>query len=194
MRIFIAALVLIFSLQTFIKAEDIRDFEIEGISIGDSLLDFYTEEEILNRKKTGFLYPNKEYFTARLPNKVSNLYERLQFQIKADDLNYKIYSIEGVNFPDNIKSCINDKKNIALDIKKIFPNAEEIKNDGKHTGDPTGESYAYETYYMLQGGNIIIACYDWSDELTANKGWLDNLKVIIDSKEFLYWLNNKAYN
>ena len=40
MRIFIAILVLIFSLQSWTKADDIRDFEIEGMSIGDSLLDY----------------------------------------------------------------------------------------------------------------------------------------------------------
>ena len=46
MRVFIAVLVLIFSLQSWTKADDISDFEIEGISIGDSALDFFSESEI----------------------------------------------------------------------------------------------------------------------------------------------------
>ena len=46
MRVFIAVLVLIFSLQSWTKADDIRDFEIEGMSIGDSLLEFASEKEI----------------------------------------------------------------------------------------------------------------------------------------------------
>jgi len=46
MRVFIAVIVLIFSLQSWTKADDIRDFQIEGISIGDSLLDYFSEEEI----------------------------------------------------------------------------------------------------------------------------------------------------
>ena len=46
MRVFIAVLVLIFSLQTPSQADDIRDFQIEGMSVGDSLLDHFTEEEI----------------------------------------------------------------------------------------------------------------------------------------------------
>ena len=95
MKMFLTLLIIIFSLQSWTKADDISELEIEGISIGDSLLDFYTEEQILNRKKDGFLYPNKEYFTARLINNHGNLYEYLQFQIKADDLKYIIYSIEG---------------------------------------------------------------------------------------------------
>ena len=44
-------LILLFSLFFLISspsifADDISDFEIEGISIGDSLLDYMTEEEI----------------------------------------------------------------------------------------------------------------------------------------------------
>ena len=38
--------VLLFSFQSLTKADDIRDFEIEGMSIGDSLLDYFSEEEI----------------------------------------------------------------------------------------------------------------------------------------------------
>ncbi len=51
MRLFIVVLVLMITLQSFTKADDIRDFEIEGISVGDSLLDYFSEEEILTQKK-----------------------------------------------------------------------------------------------------------------------------------------------
>ena len=44
-------LILLFSLfflsSPSVFAKDISDFQIEGISIGDSLLDYMTEEEIL---------------------------------------------------------------------------------------------------------------------------------------------------
>ena len=41
----ITTIVLIFSLQSWTKADDISDFQIEGISIGDSLLDIFTKNE-----------------------------------------------------------------------------------------------------------------------------------------------------
>ena len=41
MRILLSILVLIFNLQSFAKADDISEFEIEGISIGDSALDHF---------------------------------------------------------------------------------------------------------------------------------------------------------
>jgi hypothetical protein len=46
------------------QADDIRDFQIEGISVGDSLLDYIPEEKILSRKKffgQDKKYENKEY-------------------------------------------------------------------------------------------------------------------------------------
>ena len=46
--VFLSVLVLIFNLQSFTKADDIRDFEIEGMSIGDSLLDYFSEDKIEN--------------------------------------------------------------------------------------------------------------------------------------------------
>ena len=49
---------ILFSFQAPSWADDIRDFQIEGISIGDSLLDYFSEHEIkenTNNKKIGFL-------------------------------------------------------------------------------------------------------------------------------------------
>ena len=46
MRIFLTVLILVFSLQSLTKANDIGDFEIEGITVGESLLDYYSEKEI----------------------------------------------------------------------------------------------------------------------------------------------------
>ena len=55
MRIFLSVLILIFGLQSWTKADDIRDFQIEGISIGDSLLEQYKFEVLIEElKKTKF--------------------------------------------------------------------------------------------------------------------------------------------
>jgi len=42
MKRLLLILILIFSFQSLTKADDIRDFEIEGISVGDSLLDYFS--------------------------------------------------------------------------------------------------------------------------------------------------------
>ena len=44
MKILLTLFVLLFSSSVF--ADDISDLEIEGISVGDSLLNYYSEEDI----------------------------------------------------------------------------------------------------------------------------------------------------
>ena len=60
MRIFSAVLLLIFNLQSSIKA-DISEFEIEGISIGDSLLKFLTADEIKKKSSDTHYYKDNKY-------------------------------------------------------------------------------------------------------------------------------------
>ena len=52
-------LILTFSFQSWTMADDIRDFEIEGMSIGDSTLDFFTKSEITDN--TWDYFTNKEF-------------------------------------------------------------------------------------------------------------------------------------
>ena len=46
MRVFIIVLFLIFNLQSWTKADDIRDFQIEGMSAGDSLLNYFSKKKL----------------------------------------------------------------------------------------------------------------------------------------------------
>ena len=51
MKIFFTVLILILTLQSWTKADDISDFEIAGFSIGDSLLDHFSKKKL---KKKSF--------------------------------------------------------------------------------------------------------------------------------------------
>ena len=46
MKKLLLIIILTLSFQSLTKADDIRDFQIEGISVGDSLLDYMTNVEI----------------------------------------------------------------------------------------------------------------------------------------------------
>ena len=61
MRIIIIIITFIVSLQSLTKADDIRDFEIEGMSLGDSALNFFTKSEIDKSVEEMPQYPNDEY-------------------------------------------------------------------------------------------------------------------------------------
>ena len=60
MRIFLLVVLLIFGIQFWTKAEDITSFELEGISIGTSLLDYFSEQELNSKRK--IFYPNSKNF------------------------------------------------------------------------------------------------------------------------------------
>ena len=51
-------------LSTSAHADNIRDFKIESISIGDSALDYFNESELENGELDWFNYSHKEYATS----------------------------------------------------------------------------------------------------------------------------------
>ena len=86
-------------------ADDVSDFQIEGISIGDSALDFFTERQI---KDNSFDYYNDKLFTPvqtqHLP--FFNTYDGLDFDFKTNDKDYIIHALYGrINYQENIKDC-----------------------------------------------------------------------------------------
>ena len=58
-KLFIIIIIFI-SFQSLSKADDISDFQIEGISVGDNLLDHFSKEEI--NKRDIFYYPKSKKF------------------------------------------------------------------------------------------------------------------------------------
>ena len=110
MRIFLTVLLLILSFQSWTKADDIRDFGLDGKTIGDSLLDFYSLEEIESEVLDATYYPkSKKIIVVGFVSKTEDLYERHEFHIKNLDKKYIIYSVKGIiELP--ISDCISKKK------------------------------------------------------------------------------------
>ena len=51
---------ILFSFSAPSFADDISDFQIEGMSIGDSLLDYFSEEKIEEEKNSEYVYRYKD--------------------------------------------------------------------------------------------------------------------------------------
>ena len=63
----------LFSFQTPSQADDIKEFQIEGMSIGDSALDYFTKEQIKNAE---FKIESESALSMRgqtSPNKISQI-------------------------------------------------------------------------------------------------------------------------
>ena len=119
MKIFIAVLVLIFSFQSWTKADDIRDFEMEGMSVGDSLLSYFNEKQIKKRISAA-QYPNKEFILYYFKNLPSfETYEAVTVAVKANDKNYIIHDLGGsIYFKNNFEECLSMLREISVEMKK----------------------------------------------------------------------------
>ena len=190
MRVFLTVLVLIFSLQSLTRADDIRDLEIEGMSIGDSLLDYYSENEIKNGFPTDWSYKKKTYQATDLSKNIKD-FDKVQINFKTKGKNYTIGAMDGISTMD-IKDCLKEKDEQILAMQELLSEAKNTY-DGttKHSYDKSGDSKIMEAVYKLKsGGVIIVSCYDWSDKLTSSKGWDDSLRMSIRSKKFNKFLAN----
>ena len=196
MKTFLTLFVLFFS--SSVVAEDISDFEIEGMSIGDSLLDYFSKTEIQETfypnstkfARTGHMINNGTYEEVRVHYKTNN-----KFVEKKSSKNFIIYGIGGlIHYPNNIDACYAKEKEIIKSLETDFPNSEKyVQGITSHRGDPTGESTYSYTSFSIEGGAIIIECTDWSDSATSTKGYVDYLGVMINSNEFIEWLQNEAF-
>ena len=182
-----------FSFQTPSLADDISDFEIEGTSIGDSLLDYVSVKKIQEEKI--FLYPNKKYASFD-SFELSEIYETLQFSFLNTDKNYTIEMISGgIQFHDNnIENCFKKQKEIISEISKLFKNTKLNKNmNSPHFIDKSGESKTHTMYFQLDTGDIVlVACYDWSKKFEDTGNYFDFLRVVMYSKNFSDWLEYES--
>ncbi len=170
------------------KADDIRDFQIEGMSVGDSLLDHFTISEIKNAYKN--TYPkSKKFYGLQFFLSNYEVYEVIQVHLKADS-NYIVSSLSGGEFFDNINKCYKKKKVIVKDLKNMFPNA-KLNEGKKNFGNDTMSTFTASEFY-LNNFEVIISCTDWSKKKESS-GSKDNLRVEISTIEFSDFIRYEAY-
>ncbi len=61
MKFFLTVFIMLFSLQSLTKAEELGEFEIEGILLKESLLTYFDQKRIEEKKKRGFVYPKNDF-------------------------------------------------------------------------------------------------------------------------------------
>ena len=197
MRIFLSLIVLICVLQSFAKSENINDFQIEGMSIGDSLIDYFTKKEIRTEKKYRIKYPSSNKFIAItfIEYPKFKIYESIQVNVKKNDKKYIIYSLSGINYFDNkIDKCKKQMKLISKELIDIFPDTSITEQTKKHEYDKSGKSLIHQFRVdMDSGAEARVECYDWSKKMSKKHNFEDQLVVSILSEDFSYFLANEAY-
>ncbi len=180
MRVFLTVLVLIFSLQSWTKADDIRDFQIEEMSIGDSLLDYFTEQQIKTETRK-LLYDgfDKKFLAINIES-TSGVYDGLQIHYKNNDKKFTIYSIDGIfAFDQSIIICNDQKTEILNSISNTFSNL-QIK-EGKNLEMASGRGVMDSTKFMFKNGDFIeVACYNYRVPDYYNHGRLGVVRKELD--------------
>lgn len=197
MRIFLSILILILSFQHWAIADDIKDFEIEGMTVGDSLNDHFSKKKIKESEVDWYddLEKNKYISYAFSSNKFK-IYDFVDIWVSYKDKDLKIDTMAGVLYfgekkpIKNVVDCYKNQKIISNELLSIFKSATKEGPSKRifYEADSSGKSSYTDIYLDLdEKYQVVIACYDWSDELLGIKE--DHLYVSIRSKNLSIWLN-----
>ena len=182
MKNFFLAIVISLITISHLIADDINEFEINGMSIGKSALNFFSKKELNNKR---FMYDDKR-FVAVSKYTENSPYEGVSVEFEANDKNLIIKAMNGkVLYDDkNFEDCNKAEKKIVNELKAIFTDSAKYNNWGisPHPGDKSGKSVGSHHQFDMNDGSgfIMVECMNWSEEA----GYTDNLKVSIITDEF----------
>ena len=185
LKLSIIASILIFLTFLPVKANEISSFQVEGLSIGESALKFFSKKKIQTGKMD--YYNNKKYTTVRIIDESFNNYDLIEFSYLTNDSQYKFANIKGVKFKDfKMKNCLKQINEIFNDASLMFKTWSK-SNIRKtiHNADPSNKSFqTWGGFFSKDGGNVTMGCDDYSDAF----GSRDHMDVSIRNKDFSNFL------
>ena len=170
-------------------ADDIQGFQIEGMSIGDSLLDHFSKEKIENSLNYDNLPSDMKFRITEIVSSSFDLYNWVQFFHKPNDKNFTIYAIDGgIDYAQNINECYKKQLDIVNELSAIMTDAEfEGPTESIHRDDKSGKStYTTFIFNFKTGENASVQCYDWSNEVE----YVDHLRISISREEVSNWIRS----
>ncbi len=181
------------SFQPTTKADDVRDFEIEGMSLGDSALDFFTKNQIKkNQYKLGKSdkYLNSYFYNVKYKN-----YDAIEISYLKNDKSYIIEGLSGGITVNNLNDCKKKYNQINNSLKVFFSKSHSRYDEGVHPADTNGKSVYFRTSYMIGAEakyfEIETSCIFYKGD--AAQKFTSNAGVTIKTDKINDWLNNEAY-
>ena len=191
-------LLIIIFLNLFVvssTAENIKDFQIENLSILDPLTKFITKKQILKKKNSysdqGYIYKSKDFYSLTFYKDSEfnlQIYDEIQFHLKDKDNKFIIHAVTGAKYIEDMDKCVGDMKVIEKDLDNLFKNAKKFTRKKYEHGSKLG--FVHERIlYSFEDGNIAMRCETWQ----KSTGIKDGLVFDIYSKSMVNFLTNKAY-
>ncbi len=181
-----------FSAPSF--ADDISDFQIEGMSVGDSLLNIFSKEEIDSIEPTYYPDSRKFHDLPIVSHKFKD-YDQVSFGLKRDDEKYIIYSLSGdLYYENDFKNCMKKKEEILKEATSLFTKQKRSDYRYVYSEIDDGKSFSETTDFIFKDkSRLRIYCTDWTLETERKREFSDMLSVNAVSYEYLKWLNKEAY-
>ena len=190
-------LLLLFSLfflnSPSVLAVHFANFEVVDISLGDSLLDFMSEDEILDgiekyKDLNRYSYlnePNK--FLEIIVPREKNIYDKASVFIKNTiPNNYTIYAIRGYkDYIEDFDACIKQRDTIAKIITGMFTDLKTDKSIEEN-------NHSINDYFSLSDLNatIDVYCQDFEETYRLKSNFTEGLVFAIHNEEFRKWRLN----
>ena len=166
------------------------------MSIGDTLLYYFSEEEIIKNKQENQYPASDKYIIITINLHESfQLYEMVQIDYMKNDKKFIIESLAGsLYYVNNIEDCYKKQKEIEKEFSELFLTAKKQSGTMKKSFDKSGQSTSTIIEYVLASKDMVqIACDDWSEEITKKHNFPDILMVALMSKKYANFLQNDAY-
>ena len=175
-------------------ANDINEFEIGPISLGQSILD-YVQKNKIESIKSEDQYPNDKYIRYEISKIVSiEQYDFVDVMIKKNDPNYIIKGISGAITYYELSKCLEIKDEIQKNVEEILKAVDKQDTEFPTKQDPTGESLIYGVQYYTKpypsNESIIINCYHMSEKSNIQRV----LRISVNTDEYAYFIVNDSYN
>ena len=209
-RLFFFIVLLSLSLNNPSKADSIQDFEIKGISLGQSLFDHFVKEDVLYYDAYGTKWLNPKFKSVTLNLKkngkktfsrspkfdeIESIYDAIQITWQIDNAgngdfnNFKVQGLSGILYYETVNNnCANDAKEVIEVFNSLLLNTnytfDDVPEKPFNKLDNTGKSTnKLSRYNLMSGEGIMIGCtYIRNNEL-IKKGEKSFLRVSLHSKE-----------
>ena len=194
MKFFYLAIILIFNFQFLTNAEEVKNFEIEGMTVGESLLNYMKKSEIEDKinSNASYHYPNGSYVVFGYYSDEMKIYDDVGVVIKLRDPNYTIYALEGTIYFQN-GTCNEKQKEISSDLKRVLDSSKYNYTESFNQNfsyDNTGDSkVSYLDFNFNDKSAIRVICWVLSEEFKSTSNNIDRLVVAANSVKFMKWIN-----
>ena len=191
-------LILLLSISQITSADELSDFEVLGMSIGDSLIDFMPEVDILyeiekykSSNRYSYLKEPDKFFEITVPKQENDLYDGAEVFIKNTiPRDNTIYGIRGYRYYiEDFDACIKKRNQIAEILTNFFPDA---KTGSLITED---KNKITDNFSIGNSERIIdVNCIDLEETYRLKHNFKEGLEFVIRNKEFSDWALDYKWN